>query len=79
MDPIELKHRALEQVRCEGKLPSEVARELGLSSRLLYRWLREPNSPHQDSHRHQLQTEIRKLTLKLQQLRSEMLQLERQS
>lgn len=75
MSESKLKSTALDKVQQDGQLPSEVAKELGISSRLLYRWLREPKSTKSQS-RQCIEDEIEKLTRKLHQLRQQMRQLE---
>ncbi len=75
MNESKLKSTALDKVQQDGQLPSEVAKELGISSRLLYRWLREPKSTKSQS-RQCIENEIEKLTHKLHQLRQQMRQLE---
>ena len=77
MNQSKLKSTALDKVQQDGQLPSEVAKELGISSRLLYSWLREPKSIRSQN-RQRIEHEIRKLTRKLQQLRQQMQQLEPQ-
>ncbi len=37
----ELKMKAINKVRQEGRLISEVAKEMGVSNRKLFRWLQE--------------------------------------
>jgi transposase len=63
-----LKLRVITEVRSHGRLLSEVARQYGLSSKTVYRWLRESEHVHASKHQAAIRAEIARLQRQLQKL-----------